>query len=84
MSLFQFYWMPEVGLGIGRSQQVVGGIEQEILVWYDEQSTVYPLPETLVGQMRQQLIAERQRAERLAEYLRSQAINPDNLPETEI
>lgn len=85
------YWMPEVGLGIGRSQQVVGGIEQEILAWYDQQSAVYPLPETLVGQMRQQLMVERQRAEierqraeRLAEYLRSQGIDPDNLPESEI
>ena len=30
------YWMPEVGLGIGRCQKVFGGISQEMLTWYDE------------------------------------------------
>ena len=97
------FWMPEVGLGIGRSQQVIGGIEQEILSWYDQQAKVYPLPETIMQQMRQQLETEQQRAEterqraeterrraeterrraeQLAQYLRSQGIDPDNLPET--
>jgi len=82
------YWMPEVRLGLGRSQQIIGGIEQEILVWSDESGNVYPLPDAAVGQMREQLRVERQRAEvqqqraeRLAEYLRSQGIDPDNLPE---
>lgn len=76
------YWMPEVGLGIGRSQQVMGGIEQEILVWYAESGNVYPLPDTAMQQMREQLRVERQRAERLAEYLRGLGIDPDNLPES--
>ncbi|MGB3294993.1 MAG: Uma2 family endonuclease [Phormidesmis sp.] len=31
------YWMPEVGLGIGRYQGEVGGLSREILTWYDEQ-----------------------------------------------
>ncbi|NJM60541.1 MAG: Uma2 family endonuclease [Oscillatoriales cyanobacterium RU_3_3] len=75
------YWMAEVGLGIGRSLQLIGGIEQESLVWYDESGNVYPLPDTAVQQMREELRVERQRAERLAEYLRSQGIDPDNLPE---
>ncbi|HIK30523.1 MAG TPA: hypothetical protein IGS17_02380 [Oscillatoriales cyanobacterium M59_W2019_021] len=48
-------------LGIGRSQQVLGGIEPEILVWSDR--------------------SRRERAERLAQYLRSQGIDPDHLPE---
>ena len=76
-------------LGIGRSQQVIGGIEQEILCWYDPQANAYPLPETAMQEMRQQLETERQRveterqrAEKLAQYLRSQGIDPDNLPET--
>jgi hypothetical protein len=69
-------------------------IEQEVLAWYDESGDIYPLPETLVQQMRQQLMierqrveterqraeTERQRAERLAQYLRSQGIDPDQLP----
>ena len=75
---------------------MIGGIEQEILSWYDQQAKVYPLPETIMQQMRQQLETEqrraeterrraeteRRRAEQLAQYLRSQGIDPDNLPET--
>jgi Uma2 family endonuclease len=30
------YWMPKVGLGIGRYQGKVGGLTREILAWYDE------------------------------------------------
>ncbi|MGC1307626.1 MAG: Uma2 family endonuclease [Phormidesmis sp.] len=30
------YWMPEVGLGIGRYQTEFGKLPQEILTWYDE------------------------------------------------
>jgi len=29
------YWMPEVGLGIGRYQGQLGGLAREILTWYD-------------------------------------------------
>ncbi|BAU14836.1 hypothetical protein LEP3755_53890 [Leptolyngbya sp. NIES-3755] len=28
-------WMPEIGLGIGRFQQISDGIDREILTWYD-------------------------------------------------
>lgn len=76
------YWMPEVGLGIGRSRQVIGGIELEILSWHNEQGEIYPTPEAAMQQIRQELIEERQRADRMAQYLRSQGIDPDNLPET--
>lgn len=89
------YWMPEVGLGIGRGQQLFGGIEIEMLLWHDEQGVAYPLPDeavkrlqSLVERLQRQLEAERQRAElaehekaRLADYLRSLGIDPDNLPE---
>ncbi|MFM2430902.1 MAG: hypothetical protein RLZZ511_2115 [Cyanobacteriota bacterium] len=82
------YWMPEVGLGMGRSRQVIGGIEQEILAWFDQSGQVYPMPETVLQELRsqlrlerEQLRLERERADRLAEYLRSQGIDPDNLPE---
>ena len=33
------YWMPEVGLGIGRYQTTFGNIPKEILTWYDEKGT---------------------------------------------
>jgi len=35
------YWMPEVGLGIGRYQGIIGGIQQELLSWYDAQGKRY-------------------------------------------
>ena len=82
------YWMPEVGLGIGRTRQLFGGSEIEMLSWHDEQGKPYSLPEealnrlqALVERLQQQLEAERQRADRLAEYLRSLGVDPDNLPE---
>lgn len=61
------YWMPEVGLGIGRCQMVFGNVAQEQLAWFDQSSDRY-------------LTAE-ERAERMAQYLRSLGINPDRLPE---
>ncbi len=88
------YWMPEIGLGLGRGRQVIGGIEQEVLLWHDERGNPYPTPDELLQQVQGQLQAERlrtdaalkqaeserQRAERLADYVRSLGIDPDNLP----
>jgi Uma2 family endonuclease len=61
------YWMPEVGLGIGRYQGEVGGVAQEILTWYDERGDRY--------------LSAEERAERLEAYLRSQGIDPNQLPD---
>ncbi|GAB1544158.1 Uma2 family endonuclease [Scytonema sp. NUACC21] len=60
------YWMPEVGLGIGRYQATVAGIQQQLLSWYDNKGDRY-------------LTAE-ERAEQLAQYLRSIGVDPDSLP----
>lgn len=87
------FWMPEIGIGIGRGQQIVGGIEQEALLWHDEQGQPYPLSEQLLAEMRSQLSkeqqqvaiekqraeSEKQRADKLADYLRSQGIDPDSI-----
>ena len=67
------YWMPEVGLGIGRYQGVIGGISQELLSWYDERRNRYLTSDEQAQQ-------ERTRAEQLAQYLRSLGIDPNNLP----
>ena len=67
------YWMPEVDLGIGRYQGILGGIGQEFLSWYDQQGNRYLTAEEKAEQ-------EKQRAEHLAQYLRSLGIDPDNLP----
>jgi len=59
------YKMPEVCLGIGRHQSVLGGIQQEVVTWYDLQGNRY-------------LTAE-ERAERLAARLRELGEDPENL-----
>jgi len=65
------YWMPGVGLGLGRYRGWVGGLPQEILTWYDERGSRH-----LSGEEQ-----ERQQRERLEEFLRSRGFNPDQLPE---
>ncbi|NET39756.1 MAG: Uma2 family endonuclease [Cyanothece sp. SIO1E1] len=65
------YWMPEVGLGIGRYQAQVGSLPQEILTWYDAQGNRHLNAEE----------QERQAKERLEAYLRSQGIDPNQLPD---
>lgn len=65
------YWMPEVGLGIGRYQAEIGGLSQEILTWYDAQGNRHLTAEEQA----------RRAKERLEAYLRSQGIDPDQLPD---
>jgi Uma2 family endonuclease len=71
------FWMPEVGLGIGRYQDVIGGVPQEILTWYDEHGHRHL---SAAEQERQQKEQERLRREQLEDFLRSQGIDPDQLP----
>ncbi len=80
------FWMAEIGLGLGRGRQVVGGIEQEVLLWHDAQGQPYPFSEQVIGDLQEQLSAERrqlreerQRADRLADYLRSIGVDPDSI-----
>jgi Uma2 family endonuclease len=70
------YWMPEVGLGIGRVRGQLGGIEREWLAWHNEQGKAYPLPSQLIRAERQRaeqaeqvLLQERQRAEQAEQVL---------------
>ena len=86
--------MPEIGLGLGRAMQVVGGISLEVLLWHDQADRPFQVPEEELRQLQvqvksleQRAEAERQRAEaerkermRLIEYVRSLGIDPDNLP----
>lgn len=59
------YWMPEVGLGIGRYPVVLGTLQQEGLAWYNQQGTRY-------------LTAE-ERSEQLAARLRDLGEDPDRV-----
>lgn len=64
-------WMPEVGLGLGRSRGTHQGIEREWLYWYDEQGNRYPTPEERAEQAEQRAEQAEQRAEQ-AEHLAAQ------------
>ncbi len=72
------YWMPEVGLGIGRYQTEIGGYPQEILTWYDEHGNRHLSAAEQASQENERLAQEK---ERLAAFLRSQGFDPDNLPQ---
>ena len=47
------FWMPEIGLAIGRSRGVIGGIERKILSWFDPQGDRYLSAEERANQERQ-------------------------------
>ncbi|MEO0803720.1 MAG: Uma2 family endonuclease [Cyanobacteria bacterium J06642_2] len=70
------YWMPELGLGLGRCTQTSDRYDREVLCWYDERGDRY-LTQDERGE------AEKQRGDRLAEFLRSQGFDPDNLPDVD-
>jgi Uma2 family endonuclease len=62
------FWMPEIGLGIGRFQSVTDSPPQELLCWFDAQGTRYLTPEERA-----------ERAERLAARLRALGEDPDQI-----
>ncbi|MEM9154990.1 MAG: Uma2 family endonuclease [Cyanobacteria bacterium P01_F01_bin.33] len=70
------YWMPEIGLGLGRCTQASDPRGREVLCWYDETGDRY-LTQDERGE------AEKQRGDRLAQFLQSQGFDPDNLPDVD-
>ena len=57
------FWMPEVDIGIGRSRRILGGIEQEVLLWFDVDGNAYPTSDEIIESKELELIAERQKAQ---------------------
>ena len=57
------YWMPEIGLGLGRTLGRIGGLEREILSWFDEQGDRYLSGEEQAAQAQAQVQAAQQQAE---------------------
>lgn len=49
------FWMPEIGLGIGRSSYQDGSRTMDALYWYDQQGTRYLTPEEQLVLVQQQL-----------------------------
>ena len=59
------YWMPEVGLGIGRYQTVFGNLPQEQLGWFNEQGIRYLTMDELANSERQRADRAQMRADRV-------------------
>lgn len=80
------FWMPEIGLGIGRGTYISGKVQREVLYWYDETGRRYLTPrEAAQNEQQQREIAEqqaeieRQQRLRLEAKLRELGIDPDNI-----
>ncbi len=65
-------WMPSLKLGLGLWQGTYQGIERLWLRWYDAKGNWISTPA-------EEVLQERQRAERLAARLRELGINPDEV-----
>jgi Uma2 family endonuclease len=65
-------WMPEIGLGIGKSEYNHQGRDREWLFWYNEKGDRYPTPNELIDQAKR-------RSQKLADRLRELGIDPDEL-----
>jgi Uma2 family endonuclease len=79
-------WLPEIGLGIGRVQGMLGGIEREWLAWHDATGRPYPLPQERIGQLEQRaeqaeqaLAQERAEKQRLLNRLQQLGIDLEGL-----
>jgi Uma2 family endonuclease len=73
------FWMPEVGLAIGRGQGTYAAWEREWLYWFDENGDRYPTPDEQAALAEQQAAHERQLREELLAKLRDRGIDPDTL-----
>jgi hypothetical protein len=77
--------MPEIALGIGRCVLPSDRLRREVLSWFDERSDRYLSAEEQERQAKekaqQRAEQERQQRERLETFLRSQGIDPNQLPE---
>jgi Uma2 family endonuclease len=79
-------WLPEIGLGIGKSRQVYQSITRDWLFWYDEAGSRYPTPQEEAQQQSEEAQQQKQRADRaevraqqLADRLRELGVDPDRL-----
>ncbi|MBW4513385.1 MAG: Uma2 family endonuclease [Scytonematopsis contorta HA4267-MV1] len=73
-------WIASMNLFLGTWQGTKQGRTGYWLRWWDEAGNLLPWGVELVEQERQRAEQERQQKERLIAYLKSQGIDPDNLP----
>lgn len=72
-------WMPEIGLGIGRSLGTYEGWLREWLYWYDQDGNKYPTPEEVAQQQQERAEVAEQQLEALIAKLRERGIDPEKL-----
>jgi len=84
------FWMPEIGLGIGRERGTYLGMTREWLFWYDENGNRYPTPDEMkeqqlsqkdqqLSQKDQQLSEKEQQLQELLTKLQERGIDPNTL-----
>jgi Uma2 family endonuclease len=73
------FWMPEIGLGIGRCPEIFPGSNEEVLSWYDECGDRYLRSEEKEIQARAEANREKQRVEKLLAKLQELGIDADSL-----
>jgi Uma2 family endonuclease len=72
-------WLSEIDLGLGCEEGEYTGWRREWLYWYDRSGMRYLTDAERAEQMKAIADRERQEKERLAAYLRSLGINPDEI-----
>ncbi|MFB2920315.1 MULTISPECIES: Uma2 family endonuclease [Aerosakkonema] len=58
------FWMAEIGLGIGRAITQTGGLQREVLSWFNQQGERYLTPEEIAAETQRELEEQRQLLER--------------------
>jgi Uma2 family endonuclease len=83
----EMVWLEGVGLGIGCVRNELYDWRREWLYWYDRNGVRYRtakeqavMAEAIAERERNEKLQERQEKEKLAAYLRSLGINPDDIP----
>jgi Uma2 family endonuclease len=63
------FWMPEIGLGIGRCVYQDGDLEMHALCWFNQIGQRYPFSEEVVQQQQQQLEQTQEQLQELQQQL---------------
>ncbi|HLP88255.1 MAG TPA: Uma2 family endonuclease [Nostocaceae cyanobacterium] len=73
------FWMPEIGLAIGKEVGTYQGMTREWLYWYDESGNRCLTFEELANQRQQQLEQSQEQLQKLLTKLQERGIDPDSL-----
>jgi hypothetical protein len=74
-------WLPEIGLAIGYENRDYANWSREWLFWYDQSGARYLTEREKIAVAESATIAMWQAKEKLANYLRSMGLNPDDAPD---